>query len=135
MPSPHPAPPKTDHSVLPVIAVHSQLTKLGVSIAKVKERRAAVRAAIEAAGELPSLAEAWRLDREGQMWLASADHQGRPCFRVFWGRYSDLESARQICAMASYIAIRGQRRSDLDGRREPCVSAAERCSRSFVFDL
>jgi hypothetical protein len=48
---------------------------------------------LELVCELPSLAEAWRLDREGQMWLASADHHGRPCFRVFWGRYSDLQAA------------------------------------------
>ncbi len=50
---------------------------------------------LELVCELPSLAEAWRFDREGQMWLASADHDGRPCFRVFWGRYSDLEAARR----------------------------------------
>ena len=50
---------------------------------------------LELVCELPSLAEAWRFDREGQMWLSSADHHGRPCFRVFWGRYPDLEAARR----------------------------------------
>lgn len=50
---------------------------------------------LELVCELPSLAEAWKFDREGEMWLASADHRGRPCFRVFWGRYADLESARR----------------------------------------
>ena len=50
---------------------------------------------LELVCELPSLAEAWKFDREGEMWLAPADHRGRPCFRVFWGRYADLESARR----------------------------------------
>jgi hypothetical protein len=45
--------------------------------------------------ELDSLAEAWRFDRGGEMWLAAAEHRGRTCFRVFWGRYPDLESARR----------------------------------------
>ena len=50
---------------------------------------------LELVCELPSLTEAWRFDRRGQMWLAPAEHRGRPCFRVFWGRYPDLDSARR----------------------------------------
>jgi uncharacterized protein DUF4388 len=50
---------------------------------------------LELVCEIPSLEEAWRFDRRGAMWLASADHRGRPCFRVFWGRYRDLPSARR----------------------------------------
>jgi len=50
---------------------------------------------LELVCELDSLAEAWRFDRRGEMWLAAAEHRGRTCFRVFWGRYPDLESARR----------------------------------------
>jgi hypothetical protein len=50
---------------------------------------------LELVCELPSLTEAWRFDRRGEMWLAPAEHGGRPCFRVFWGRYLDLDSARR----------------------------------------
>ena len=50
---------------------------------------------LELVCELPSLAEAWRFDRRGEMWLAAAEHGGQTCFRVFWGRYPDLESARR----------------------------------------
>jgi uncharacterized protein DUF4388 len=50
---------------------------------------------LELVCELPSLADAWRYDRRGQMWLAPAEHRGRSCFRVFWGRYADLDSARR----------------------------------------
>jgi hypothetical protein len=50
---------------------------------------------LELVCELASLAEAWRFDRRAEMWLAPADHGGRPCFRVFWGRYPDLDSARR----------------------------------------
>jgi len=32
------------------------------------------------------------------MWLAPAEHRGRPCFRVFWGRYADLDEARRAKA-------------------------------------
>jgi len=28
------------------------------------------------------------------MWLMTASHRGRTCFRVFWGRYGSLEEAR-----------------------------------------
>ncbi len=50
---------------------------------------------LELVCELPSLADAWRFDRGGEMWLAAVEHEGRPCFRVFWGHYPDLESARR----------------------------------------
>jgi hypothetical protein len=53
---------------------------------------------LELVCELPSLTEAWRFDRRGEMWLAPAEHLGRPCFRVFWGRYADLDSARRAKA-------------------------------------
>ena len=49
---------------------------------------------LELVCELPSLAEAWVHDRAGLMWLLPAAHEGRPCFRVFWGRYRTLEEAR-----------------------------------------
>ena len=49
---------------------------------------------LELVCELPSLDEAWVHDRAGRMWLLPAAHEGRPCFRVFWGRYRTLEEAR-----------------------------------------
>ncbi|MEO8348928.1 MAG: DUF4388 domain-containing protein [Acidobacteriota bacterium] len=49
---------------------------------------------LELVCELPSLEEAWVYDRQGSMWLLTASHQGRTCFRVFWGRYRTLEEAR-----------------------------------------
>lgn len=49
---------------------------------------------LELVCELPSLDEAWVYDRDGAMWLLTASHQGRTCFRVFWGRYPTLEEAR-----------------------------------------
>lgn len=49
---------------------------------------------LELVCELPSVEEAWVYDRRGAMWLLAAEHQGRTCFRVFWGRYRTLEEAR-----------------------------------------
>jgi len=49
---------------------------------------------LELVCELPSLEEAWVYDRQGAMWLLTASHEGRTCFRVFWGRYRTLEEAR-----------------------------------------
>lgn len=49
---------------------------------------------LELVCELPSLEEAWVYDRQGAMWLVTASHQGRTCFRVFWGRYRTLDEAR-----------------------------------------
>jgi len=28
------------------------------------------------------------------MWIVAAEHRGRNCFRVFWGRYVSIEEAR-----------------------------------------
>jgi septal ring-binding cell division protein DamX len=60
-----------------------------------QEPRARYTIQLELVCELPSLEEAWRYDRRGAMWLASAEHRGRPCFRVFWGRYASLDEARR----------------------------------------
>ena len=49
---------------------------------------------LELVCELPSLDEAWVYDRQERMWLLAAAHQGRDCFRVFWGRFQTLEEAR-----------------------------------------
>ncbi len=49
---------------------------------------------LELVCELPSLEEAWVYDRQDATWLLTASHQGRTCFRVFWGRYRTLEEAR-----------------------------------------
>jgi len=49
---------------------------------------------LELVCELPSLEEAWVYDRQGAMWLLTASHQGRTCFRVFWRRYRTLDEAR-----------------------------------------
>jgi hypothetical protein len=49
---------------------------------------------LELVCELPSIEEAWVYDRRGAMWLLSASYQGRPCFRIFWGRYRTLDEAR-----------------------------------------
>ena len=32
------------------------------------------------------------------MWLLPVVHDGRDCFRVFWGRYPSIESARKAKA-------------------------------------
>lgn len=49
---------------------------------------------LELVCELPSLEEAWVHERQDAMWLLTASHRGRTCFRVFWGRYRTLEEAR-----------------------------------------
>jgi septal ring-binding cell division protein DamX len=50
---------------------------------------------LELVCEVGSLADAWRHDRGQAMWLLTTNHQGRDCFRVFWGRYPTLEAARK----------------------------------------
>lgn len=59
-----------------------------------RDRRALYTIQLELVCELPSLEEAWEYDRGGRMWLLRADHRGRECFRVFWGRHATLEEAR-----------------------------------------
>jgi hypothetical protein len=49
---------------------------------------------LELVCELSSLEEAWKYDR-GAMWIVPAEHRGRSCFRVFWGRYQSIEAARR----------------------------------------
>jgi septal ring-binding cell division protein DamX len=58
------------------------------------QRRAAYTIQLELVCELSSLEEAWKFDRRGAMWLLTASHRGRECFRVFWGRYATLDEAR-----------------------------------------
>lgn len=51
---------------------------------------------LELACEVRTLQEAWRYDRPaGTLWLLPASHAGRPCLRVLWGRYPNLEAARK----------------------------------------
>jgi hypothetical protein len=46
--------------------------------------------------EVPTLADAWKHDQPaGSLWLQTTDHQGRTCFRVFWGRFATAEEARR----------------------------------------
>jgi hypothetical protein len=48
---------------------------------------------LELVCELSSLEEAWKYNA-GEMWIVAAEHRGRSCFRVFWGRFGTLEEAR-----------------------------------------
>jgi septal ring-binding cell division protein DamX len=59
-----------------------------------RDRRTRYTIQLELVCELASLDEAWRYDRRGAMWLLTASHRGRECFRVFWGRYATLDEAR-----------------------------------------
>jgi uncharacterized protein DUF4388 len=59
-----------------------------------RDRRTRYAIQLELVCEVPSLEEAWRYDRGGALWLLAADHHGRECFRVLWGRYATLEQAR-----------------------------------------
>jgi len=59
-----------------------------------RNRRTRYTIQLELVCELASLDEAWRYDRRGAMWLLTASHRGRECFRVFWGRYATLDEAR-----------------------------------------
>ncbi|MGE5277017.1 MAG: DUF4388 domain-containing protein [Acidobacteriota bacterium] len=53
---------------------------------------------LELVCEVASLQEAWRHDRGKAMWLLPVIHDGRDCFRVFWGRYPSIEAARKAKA-------------------------------------
>jgi septal ring-binding cell division protein DamX len=59
-----------------------------------RHRHAPYTIQLELVCELSSLEEAWKFDRRGAMWLLTASHRGRECFRVFWGRYATLDEAR-----------------------------------------
>jgi hypothetical protein len=59
-----------------------------------RDRRTRFTIQLELVCELPSVEEAWQYDRGGRMWLLVAEHRGRECFRVFWGRYATVEEAR-----------------------------------------
>lgn len=59
-----------------------------------RDRRTRYAIQLELVCELPSVDEAWRYDRGGSLWLLTADHRGRECFRILWGRYATLEQAR-----------------------------------------
>ena len=59
------------------------------------DRRVRYSIQLELLCEVPSLVEAWRHDRGSSLWLLPVSHEGRDCFRVFWGRYRTLEAARR----------------------------------------
>ena len=60
------------------------------------EKKARYAIQLELACEVPSLAEAWKHDQPpGSMWVLTASHGGKECFRVLWGRYGSLEEARR----------------------------------------
>jgi septal ring-binding cell division protein DamX len=60
------------------------------------DRRARYTVQLELVCEIASLEDAARYDRPaGSMWVAAAQHGGRTCFRVLWGRYPTLEAARR----------------------------------------
>lgn len=59
------------------------------------DRRTRYAVQVELVCEVPSLVEAWKHDRPaGSLWLLPANHRGRNCYRVLWGRYPSLEAAR-----------------------------------------
>lgn len=46
--------------------------------------------------EVSTLEDAWKHDvPAGSLWLQTADHQGRTCFRVLWGRFATADEARK----------------------------------------
>jgi septal ring-binding cell division protein DamX len=54
---------------------------------------------LELACETGSLVQAWTHDRPaGTMWLLTAPHGDKQCFRVLWGRYGSIAEARQAKA-------------------------------------
>jgi hypothetical protein len=96
IPTPVPtAPPEATAAIAPPAGRREWLARAE------RDRRALARARrtrftiqLELVCELPSVEEAWRYDRGGRMWLLVAEHRGRECFRVFWGRYATVEEAR-----------------------------------------
>ncbi len=65
------------------------------------DRKARYTIQLELACEVSSLVEAWKHDRPaGTMWVLATTFQGRPCFRVLWGRYGSREAAHQALAGA-----------------------------------
>ena len=62
------------------------------------DRRTQYSIQLELVCEPASLEEAWRHDRNQAMWLLTVTHGGRDCYRVFWGRYPTLESAKKAKA-------------------------------------
>jgi hypothetical protein len=105
-PTPAPTPPAALRAPSPrptavaSVATRAEWLTLGEGHRRLLERQpsALFTIQLELVCELPSLTDAWRFDRRGEMWLAPADHRGRPCFRVFWGRYADLDEARRAKA-------------------------------------
>jgi len=68
------------------------------------DRRTHYAIQLELVCEVASLTEAWRHDRGQAMWLLPVSHEGRNCFRVFWGRYPTLEAAKKgKAAVPSYF--------------------------------
>jgi hypothetical protein len=68
------------------------------------DRRAHYAIQLELVCEVASLNDAWRHDRGQAMWLLPVSHEGRNCFRVFWGRYPTLEAAKKgKAAVPSYF--------------------------------
>jgi uncharacterized protein DUF4388 len=68
------------------------------------DRRTHFAIQLELVCEVASLNEAWRHDRSQAMWLLPVSHEGRNCFRVFWGRYTTLEAAKKgKAAVPSYF--------------------------------
>ncbi len=62
------------------------------------DRRTRYAIQLELVCEGASLEEAFRHDRSQAMWLLATTHEGRDCYRVFWGRYPSLEAARKAKA-------------------------------------
>lgn len=95
LPAPSPRP-----TAAASVATRAEWLTLGERHRRLLERQpsALFTIQLELVCELPSLTDAWRFDRGGEMWLAPAEHRGRPCFRVFWGRYAELDEARRARA-------------------------------------
>lgn len=95
---PSPAPPRA--SAEPAADSREAWTRRAERDRRGLESQRGARYAIqlELVCEVASLQEAWRHDRGKAMWLLPVVHDGRDCFRVFWGRYPSIESARKAKA-------------------------------------